>query len=1005
MPKSKRYQQTKKKPSFTRLCLLGNSGVGKSTIFNGILQKPIFNSGISIGSSLIEKFQVYNHNKIQYVDIPGLVKVGNDLCSKNANILENAFNKDCPYKIIFVVQIKGNTICPYDIASMKLILEAYSITSYGVIINNVSNSILHRLTYSEIKIPFFECAFQCLEYKPTNIYVNKRYENLENTNNAQWSIPNDLKDFIKKIPTIIIDKTTIKTIDINSLQNEALQIESDIDIEQINNFDNLLNRHVKRGPDWIFDNQDGINNGLGIIIKLLGNAWVRVRWFAGGENSYKFDGLRVNHILLASSEDINEAYNAAGNSIKAGNPIQPKDLICDFGFATGRSHPHFARYDIRDEVCKTFFGLTHGQIIRIPNIPNLPPAVVIGVKLNNNIVTLWCCSLGSEGTGIYPNNILCTHQIIGSKVLQELNPENFNFKEFHDLDNKLTLNSLRCTFNYPTSINPNELYYNLYDISDEICISTGGFKHGDVVGVLGYPNLKLTVVGVALNEELMLSLWFHQHDHPGAGMLTPWPAVRPQLYKIGRTKIFSYNQDMQIKEDKHFYIKKIDSLMILSFRKKWKKICIFKNIEQAITEILEKENTIQNETTTNLLPKLKDYLNDFVELLSPTDFYIKLSETFEISTVSNISILITGIFNVNMQLFLENTIGDLKNSIATTNNIPIEHLLLILGNKFLDDKTRLGDLESNMKNVEVHKIHLKLTIVTEYLIMHNMISGALDIIYVSFTDLTPHYLKNRMSLNQDSDLKLFIESDNRELIGFNLLSELGIVNGDKIGYIHTTNLGKPVNVDNVKIDDIVRQGPNWIYGDQNNGDNNLGQILEIDLINKTVVVRWFSNGYKFNYKAGYNDVYDLVFADENYISYYDAISTIENNKQLQLCHLNCNFAYTIKNPNIYEHEPEWTEFNKIDINYFDIRMEVCTTIGGYLHKQVLAESETKNIYIVIGVKPDNNGTLRLWIQGNYEKGAIILTDELNKKLVCRGIAEYLQPIFVDNHISNYFPPL
>lgn len=64
----------------------------------------------------------------------------------------------------------------------------------------------------------------------------------------------------------------------------------------------------------------------------------------------------------------------------------------------------------------------------------------------------------------------------------------------------------------------------------------------------------------------------------------------------------------------------------------------------------------------------------------------------------------------------------------------------------------------------------------------------------------------------------------------------------------------------------VVRGPNWKWGNQDNGEGFVGTVVEIGRSgsptspDKTVVVQWDS-GARTNYRAGYQGAYDLRIFD------------------------------------------------------------------------------------------------------------------------------------------------
>ena len=54
---------------------VGNPGVGKSTLLNGLMGAPKFKSGVSAGTGLTTYLQEEKHGDVTYMDTPGLADV------------------------------------------------------------------------------------------------------------------------------------------------------------------------------------------------------------------------------------------------------------------------------------------------------------------------------------------------------------------------------------------------------------------------------------------------------------------------------------------------------------------------------------------------------------------------------------------------------------------------------------------------------------------------------------------------------------------------------------------------------------------------------------------------------------------------------------------------------------------------------------------------------------------------------------------------------------------
>ena len=314
----------------------------------------------------------------------------------------------------------------------------------------------------------------------------------------------------------------------------------------------MNNIYVKRAPRWSWGSQDGSIDSNDLRIGIIKNIcrsceWVKVIWFHGSTNYYRL-GLDV---IEASEAEVKKALESASKALRKGEQLTDKHLICTFGYACGLSHPFFASFDIRDEVCIAIGGFKHGQIV----LHNNSKSVVIGVKPDDyGVLKLWFHNNNYPGAGIFLNDRLQErhYDTDSNQIVLEGNPTHFRYQENWDVNNQLKLKPLNPTFKYLIGINNSDIPITKeFDISDEMCKAYGGFVHGDVVCILrdaddetvtpqnpeGSRMRKFAVVGVA-NSSNGIVLWVHQNNHYGATYIKyeKWRT----LYKIGTCRLINH---------------------------------------------------------------------------------------------------------------------------------------------------------------------------------------------------------------------------------------------------------------------------------------------------------------------------------------------------------------------------------------------------------------------------------------------------------------------------------
>ncbi|CAE7701834.1 MIB2 [Symbiodinium sp. CCMP2592] len=215
-------------------------------------------------------------------------------------------------------------------------------------------------------------------------------------------------------------------------------------------------------------------------------------------------------------------------------------LQCTFGYPCGPMLPRFAEFDIRDHVCEAVGGFRHGQKVRDHEGGC---AVVVGVRLEDDVPCLFFHLDGTVGAGEYKEYHLVRHkfEVIGSAALQQVPASDPLFQ----LGSKSTesllhskmakeafsaINSLpvyACDFQYdPTFCYPlKSLEAAYFDVRDEVCEMVGGFKHGDIVNLVGLDifgldglNHTVVVIGVHPDSRGKPNLWLQMEGQPGAGI-------------------------------------------------------------------------------------------------------------------------------------------------------------------------------------------------------------------------------------------------------------------------------------------------------------------------------------------------------------------------------------------------------------------------------------------------------------------------------------------------------
>ena len=195
--------------------LIGNPGVGKSTLLNTLLGRVAFKSGISFGNGLTQILQIERDEAgNSLIDTPGLSDV--ELRQKAAEEIKKALTRGGHFKIIFVITLEAGRIRPDDKTTMKLVLQAADMINrnYSIIINKAPEEIIEfaRVTEQREKLlsllnhglPGTEC-----------VYFNSYDRTLDCVKDTKSSLDERLKKFLKEAPTLKIVREDVKDIQVN----------------------------------------------------------------------------------------------------------------------------------------------------------------------------------------------------------------------------------------------------------------------------------------------------------------------------------------------------------------------------------------------------------------------------------------------------------------------------------------------------------------------------------------------------------------------------------------------------------------------------------------------------------------------------------------------------------------------------------------------------------------------------------------------------------------------
>ncbi len=122
----------------TNILLVGNPGVGKSSIINALVGEKIAVAGFSAGKGLTTFFKPYPKDDKVFMDTPGLADTRKR--QEAGEEIGKALKQGGDYRIFFVVKLDGGRVRSDDVATITTVMDAIDIENkqFNIIINQVT---------------------------------------------------------------------------------------------------------------------------------------------------------------------------------------------------------------------------------------------------------------------------------------------------------------------------------------------------------------------------------------------------------------------------------------------------------------------------------------------------------------------------------------------------------------------------------------------------------------------------------------------------------------------------------------------------------------------------------------------------------------------------------------------------------------------------------------------------------------------------------------------------
>ena len=216
--------------------MVGNPGVGTSTLLNSILRHPHFKSGYSLhrvdtGTGLTYQPDIKTIYGINYLDTPELFDIERRKAAANA--ITMSLKQNGIYLVYFVCTLDHGRLRPDDVTLLRLILDsAKELTTYYVIVNQVSRALKRRLDKTGL-LDILVRGGISPEKLPNDVLVVERFDEIEDKTNT--FIPNckDLVDFVNASTGVRIHSTEVTQLRVDDFEKMREELMTRIsEIEQ-----------------------------------------------------------------------------------------------------------------------------------------------------------------------------------------------------------------------------------------------------------------------------------------------------------------------------------------------------------------------------------------------------------------------------------------------------------------------------------------------------------------------------------------------------------------------------------------------------------------------------------------------------------------------------------------------------------------------------------------------------------------------------------------------------
>lgn len=205
----------------------GNPGVGKSTILNSIVGRAVFKAGVSFGTGLTTRVQLYETPQYILGDTPGLSDV--ETCEQAAREISSLFYKVKSLKLFFVVTLEAGRVKPDDLTTMNLILNSIDIgdttNKFVIVVNKIPHNTFEKLRSNPNNLTKIAASLT-LKHKTSRIIFVPKNEEMEDAENIVTDLNSDIARLI--LHSAPVEVACVSDIDVSSAANMAENFQQQI---------------------------------------------------------------------------------------------------------------------------------------------------------------------------------------------------------------------------------------------------------------------------------------------------------------------------------------------------------------------------------------------------------------------------------------------------------------------------------------------------------------------------------------------------------------------------------------------------------------------------------------------------------------------------------------------------------------------------------------------------------------------------------------------------------